>query len=246
MSDTTLRSTENAAQSAFGELFFTHDLNLQSGLEGVEGVTEQMPVAEAMPEASLAFPESPQERMQFALHHMDLIGYVVKKFVRSGDSRPANDLESDAQLGLIDAASKFTPTGGASFRTYATKRIMGAVMDGNRSYFGRHVEKPSSFLRTCTSLDASIDVNEGTTSSLVEMLPDGLPSQEEIVVNNDTYASLHKAIAVLPDRDKRIITAYYFEGRPMKEIGNDLGVSESRISQIVTRTLKKLRGMLTE
>lgn len=245
MSETTLRNTENATQSAFGELFFIQDLSRQPALE-VEGVTEQLPVTEAMPEASPAFPESPQERMQFALSHMDLIGHVVRKFIRSGDSRPANDLESDAQFGLLDAASKFTPNGGASFRTYATQRIIGAVIDGNRSYFGRHVEKPSSFLRTCTSLDASIDVNEDTTSRLVEMLPDGLPSQEEIVVNRDTYALLHKAIATLSDRDKSIIMAYYFEGRPMKEIGNDLGISESRISQIVKRTLKKLRGMLTE
>lgn len=52
---------------------------------------------------------------------------------------------------------------------------------------------------------------------------------------------LAKAIAELPETDRHVVVLYYHENLFLKEIGEVLGVSESRISQILTRAIERLR-----
>lgn len=52
------------------------------------------------------------------------------------------------------------------------------------------------------------------------------------------------AISQLPDREKLVISLYYYEELTLKEIGKVLDVSESRISQMHSSALIKLRNML--
>jgi RNA polymerase sigma factor for flagellar operon FliA len=56
--------------------------------------------------------------------------------------------------------------------------------------------------------------------------------------------ALTGAIQELPERDQLIISLYYVEELNLKEIGEILGVSESRISQLLTAIAKKLRSQL--
>ena len=49
------------------------------------------------------------------------------------------------------------------------------------------------------------------------------------------------AIAQLPERDQLLMQLYYVEELNLKEIGEVLGVTESRISQLLTAIVKKLR-----
>ncbi len=55
---------------------------------------------------------------------------------------------------------------------------------------------------------------------------------------------LSSAIRNLPKREREVISLYYFEEITMKEIGNILGVSESRVCQIHTKAILRLRGRL--
>ena len=57
---------------------------------------------------------------------------------------------------------------------------------------------------------------------------------------------LGEAVEHLPERERSVIVAYYRQGRSMRNIANELGVSESRISQIHARALKLLRAYITE
>ena len=57
---------------------------------------------------------------------------------------------------------------------------------------------------------------------------------------------LGRAIAQLPERDQQLLSLYYFEELTMKEVGAVLGIGESRISQIHTALLAKLRVRLIE
>ncbi len=82
--------------------------------------------------------------------------------------------------------------------------------------------------------------------SLVETLADkgldptlGLESQE-------TRGLLAAAINSLSEREKIVVTLYYFEGLTLAEIGEILGVTESRICQIHTKAVSGLRGQLSE
>lgn len=57
-------------------------------------------------------------------------------------------------------------------------------------------------------------------------------------------ALLEKEIASLSDKEQKVLMLYYFDEYMLKEIGQELGISESRVSQIHTKALLKLRGRL--
>ena len=57
--------------------------------------------------------------------------------------------------------------------------------------------------------------------------------------------ALTASIDSLPEREKTIVTLYYVEEMNLKEIGAVLEVSESRVSQILSSTIKQLRSHLT-
>jgi RNA polymerase sigma factor for flagellar operon FliA len=57
---------------------------------------------------------------------------------------------------------------------------------------------------------------------------------------------LAAAIQRLPERERIVIGLYYYEGLTLKEIGEVLGVTESRISQLHTKAILRLRGRIKE
>jgi RNA polymerase sigma factor FliA len=67
--------------------------------------------------------------------------------------------------------------------------------------------------------------------------------QMEITELRDTLAD---AIAKLPEREKIVIALYYYDHLTLREIGDVLGVTESRVSQLHTKAVLRLRGRLTE
>ncbi|HDL03580.1 MAG: RNA polymerase sigma factor WhiG [Candidatus Zixiibacteriota bacterium] len=63
---------------------------------------------------------------------------------------------------------------------------------------------------------------------------------------NELQAFLAVAIDRLTDQEKLVIALYYFEELTLKEIGEVMSISESRVSQIHTKAVLKLRGMIKE
>ena len=57
---------------------------------------------------------------------------------------------------------------------------------------------------------------------------------------------LADAINRMPDRERLVLTLYYYEGLTLAEIGGLLGVTESRVCQIHTKAILQLRGRLAE
>ena len=68
--------------------------------------------------------------------------------------------------------------------------------------------------------------------------PDALYEQGEV------RDRVRKAVATLPVREQRVIALYYYGEVTMKEIGQELGVNESRVSQLHARALRRLRDAL--
>ncbi|MBP2026425.1 RNA polymerase sigma factor for flagellar operon FliA [Acetoanaerobium pronyense] len=67
-------------------------------------------------------------------------------------------------------------------------------------------------------------------------------SPEASAIKNDTLKELQLAIEKLSERDKIIINLYYYEGLTYKEIGEILKISESRVSQIHSKAIVKMRN----
>jgi len=67
---------------------------------------------------------------------------------------------------------------------------------------------------------------------------------EAIVEHADFMRAVTQAIADLPERDQLLMQLYYVEELNLKEIGEIVGVTESRVSQLLTATVKKLRATL--
>lgn len=69
---------------------------------------------------------------------------------------------------------------------------------------------------------------------------------EDRLSHVEEMARLRAALATLPSREREIIELYDLEGWTLREVGERLGVSESRVSQLRSRTLARLRQQLTE
>lgn len=88
-----------------------------------------------------------------------------------------------------------------------------------------------------SSLD---DILENNLTAVISV--DDLPERETLI--KDEKRIIKESIDNLNEREKLIITLYYYEELSLKEISHVLDVSESRVSQIHSRALAKLRQML--
>jgi RNA polymerase sigma factor for flagellar operon FliA len=97
------------------------------------------------------------------------------------------------------------------------------------------------------SLDGSSSTgeDEGEVQSLRDLLHDPDEAGTEAVVEeNELVDRLSAAIEALPPRDRLVLNLYYHEELTLKEISRVIEVSESRVSQIHTAAVMKLRGLL--
>jgi len=102
---------------------------------------------------------------------------------------------------------------------------------------------------TIISLDDYLPGDEGEDKKrrIVEMLEDeNAVNALEMVEIQEVKDLLAKSIARLPEKEKTVVYLYYFEGLTLKEIGLTLGLSESRISQLHTKAVLRLRGSLSK
>jgi len=87
----------------------------------------------------------------------------------------------------------------------------------------------------------------GESLSLLDTLADiGTGDPTSSLEGHETRALLAAAIDALTEREKIVVTLYYFEGLTLAEIGEVLGVTESRVCQIHTKAVGLLRNNLRE
>jgi len=74
-----------------------------------------------------------------------------------------------------------------------------------------------------------------------EILPSDQRSPDAILIERERQSYLHDAIDSLPERLRVVVEGYFFEERPMKELADELGVTESRVSQMRAEALELLK-----
>ena len=83
-------------------------------------------------------------------------------------------------------------------------------------------------------------------STLGETLPDGGRGPVDTFEAKESKEALVRAVDGMPEREKTVLMMYYYDGLTLTEIGDVLGVTESRVCQIHTKALRQLRSKLAD
>lgn len=137
-----------------------------------------------------------------------------------------DDLTSTAYVGLLTAATRFRPGAhrGVTFRSYAWQVIRGAIIDSIRR--GNWVENTR----------AAIDQFDA---------PGECPAGEDAIDVGRRDRRVAAAVATLSAREQALIRWHYHEELGLEVIGDRLGVTPSRASQIHMGAIRSLRARLT-
>lgn len=185
-----------------------------------------------------------------------------------------DDLIQAGSIGLLDAIKSFDDTKGASFDTYAGIRIKGAMIDELRKgdwtprstyRFERALgdatrQLMSSLGRSPTNEEIALAMDmptEELQAKLADVSHTKLASFDDqdvqfspaIKFSNEVDQALilekvQTVIGELEERDQIILSLYYFEELNLKEIGKVLEVSESRVSQLLSKAVSEIRDRL--
>jgi RNA polymerase sigma factor for flagellar operon FliA len=111
----------------------------------------------------------------------------------------------------------------------------------------------ASLLQISNSTIAALDEmwtvgdSSGDQVRLLDTLQDeNAPDPATVMAQTDLKDRIADAIVRLPEREKLVIALYYYESLTLREIGEVLGVTESRVSQLHTKAVLRLRSKLTE
>ena len=159
----------------------------------------------------------------------------------------ANDLVSSGVIGLAEAWERYDPARGVAFEAYAVPRVRGAVIDAIRAsdwvprkarQRSRRTGEPVAAL---VSLDGGRGNGDPDTSTADRIADDGAPIPGADLLACERRQELIGSLNRLPEREKMIVTLHYFHGVQLAEIARQLGVTESRVSQLHGRALRMLR-----
>jgi RNA polymerase sigma factor FliA len=92
----------------------------------------------------------------------------------------------------------------------------------------------------------TISSSGGDQVALIDTIEDTQgPEPQAALAQTELKEALGEAIARLPEREKLVVTLYYYEELTLREIGEVLGVTESRVSQLHTKAILRLKARLS-
>jgi RNA polymerase sigma factor FliA len=185
--------------------------------------------------------------------HLSLVHQVVAPIARRVPASVLrDDLLAAGIYGLVDSLRKNGGDGGSTFEWYARMRIRGAVLDELRAqdWLTRRArdavnasaqqEQPDVEPVTFVGLDelSTIDEQEFLASS--DHDPAATYEAKEM------YQLLAHGLDKLPERERKVVGMHYFEEARFKDIGAELGISETRAWQLHARAIGRLKSVLVE
>lgn len=186
---------------------------------------------------SLVTEEDSEARAALIEHNLRLVVYIAKKFDNTGVG--VEDLISIGTIGLIKSVNTYNPEKNIKLATYASRCIENEIL----MYLRRNNK---------TKLEVSIDEPLNVDWDGNELLLSDILGTEEDVIYRDLENEverklLGKAIDKLSDREKTIINLRFGlnnkngEEMTQKEVATLLGISQSYISRLEKKIMKRLK-----
>ena len=170
-------------------------------------------------------------------HNLRLVVYIAKKFDNTGVG--VEDLISIGTIGLIKAIQTFNPTKNIKLATYASRCIENEILmylrRNNKTKLEVSIDEP---------LNVDWDGNELLLSDILGTEEDSIYRELE---NEVEHKLLVRAIGCLSNRERMIVQMRYglftYEGneKTQKEVADMLGISQSYISRLEKKIMKRLR-----
>lgn len=171
-----------------------------------------------------------------------------------------DDLLQWGCLGLISAATRWSPDRGASFWTFAEPRVRGAMVDGLREgSWPRGARRDLRALADdpdCLTPARRREVLEiaalgGAATNPVHDLPGWVlgatpyETADDALARRDARATVRRLLRRATRREARLLVDYHCRGRSLRAIARDHGLCESRISQVLIQARRRLRETTT-
>lgn len=177
-------------------------------------------------------------KQKLIVHNLRLVVYIARKFESSGVG--VEDLISIGTIGLIKAVNTFCPGRNIKLATYASRCIENEIL---------------MYLRKCQSQKNEISIDEPLNIDWDgnELLLSDILGTENDVVNNQIEQDVEKSILLeavsrLSERERTIMQLRFGlldgEERTQKEVADIIGISQSYISRLEKRIIKRLRKEL--
>ena len=211
-------------------------------------------------------------KKQIATDYMPAVKAMAARLKeRLPSSVDFNDLVSIGYEELVKLSHRYDPKKNDNFWGYAQKRIYGAMLDflrkldtvsrGDRKlikeidkiteeYISKYNHPPSDeYLSEVLNVDIDKIKNAKSASEIYSVMPieDQLNYFENIekkIEEEELIDAIKKVLKTLPKNEQLVIQLYYFEELSLKEIAEILEVTESRVSQIHQKVIKKIRKEL--
>lgn len=182
----------------------------------------------------------PEARNTLIEHNLRLVAHIVKKYYFQHADQ--DDLISIGTIGLIKAVGTYQPAKSIKLATYASRCIENEIL--------MYLRKSSNRRQ-----DASIDEPLNTDGEGNELLLSDVLSSDQAQVGakleqDDECTMLHQAVALLDERERRIMEMRFGlkDGveHTQKEVADAIGISQSYISRLEKRIIRRLRQQLEQ
>lgn len=161
------------------------------------------------------------------------------------------DLIAAGILGLVQAAQRYRGDLGASFGAYAARRVRGQVLDAlrERDPLTRSARRAYREARAIAE-DLPPPYVEISLDRLAELGDGGLAANDAAVAEgthrDPRWDSVARELRSLTKVERRVIVLSYGRGLTLREIGAQVGLSESGVCRVRARALRRLRSALGE
>jgi len=217
-----------------------HQVMATWGLREGRGLSEREVPKELRRDYALVY-QGEEARMRLVLSNARLVVSVAKRYARKWPNVPMEDIIQEGFYGLFKAIDRFDYKLANRLSTYASWWIRDAVEKGIKKYlFGHRLDLGDGAVRVSVlSLDEP--VAEGGEHRFVDQLVSPCPEEREGEEEGNALKEVERILSSLPPREAFVLASLYglrgIRRLSYKELGQKLGITETRVRQIERRAM---------